>query len=505
MTSHVILKVVLLLLFVAFSTAPAAASIVAEWNEAALEEVRNGKMGPPVVARALAVAHTCMYDAWAMYDKRAIGTVLGDDLRRPKAQRTDANKAQAISFAAYRCLMNLFADPAQFPATAAAADARLTAFMISLGYNPADTSTDVTTPVGLGNGAAAAVIEDRRHDGSNQYGDLHPGAYSDYTGYAPVNLPLDFCLPTMAICPPFQVMDPLHWQPLIGPPELGSVTQVYIGPHWGLVRPFALRSADQFDHQIPDPQVFRNAKQYKKYADEVLKHSRELDATKKLIVEYWADGPASEFPPGHWGLFAQFVSARDSHTIDEDAKLFFAVHSASMDAGIVAWHVKRQFDSVRPITAIRYLYQGTMIMAFGGPGRPIELIPGEKWMPYNPGSNLSPAFASYISGHSTFSPASAVVLEKFTGSDYFGFSTVIPANFGRVEPGVPAVPTVVSYDTFSEAAEEAAVSRIYGGIHFSDDNDVGLKIGKKVGKVAWRKAQALFRGERHHHGHDDDD
>jgi hypothetical protein len=85
-------------------------TIVGVWNCAALAEVRLSKAlrnGPPVVARALAIAHTCMYDAWAAYDKHAVGTVLGGSLRRPKAERTHANKAKAISFAAYRCLTNL--------------------------------------------------------------------------------------------------------------------------------------------------------------------------------------------------------------------------------------------------------------------------------------------------------------------------------------------------------------------------------------------------------------
>jgi PAP2 superfamily len=115
-------------------------------------------------------------------------------------------------------------------------------------------------------------------------------------------------------------------------------------------------------------------------------------------------------------------------------------------------------------------------------------------MPYNPGSNLTPAFPSFISGHSTFSAASAVALEAFTGSDDFGFSTVIPAGFGRVEPGIPAVDTTFTYDTFSAAAEEAALSRLYGGIHFSEDNTTGLMLGERIGRQAWEKAQAYFDG-----------
>jgi hypothetical protein len=491
----------------------AAATIVTDWNNAALAEVRASKLGPPMVARALAIVHTCMYDAWAAYDEHAVGTTdLRGKRRRPAGERNDTKKAKAISFAAYRCLVNLFADSTLFPLTGAAAAVRLAAVMISHGYNPANHSTDTTTPAGIGNVAARAVIRARSGDGSNQYGDLHPGAYSDYTGYTPRNDAMAFCTPLrVEMCAPLplDIDDPNHWQPLIGPPELGSVTQKFVGPHWENVIPFALTSAQQFDNMAiaPPPDIFKDAQHYEQNVNEILQFSADLDAERKLIVEYWADGPASELPPGHWGLLAQSVSLRDNHSIDEDVKMFFAMHNASFDAGIVAWHFKRKYDGVRPITAIRYLKQGQTVLAFGGPGRPTENIPGEKWMPYNPGSNLTPAFPGYFSGHSTFSSASAEVLKLFTGSDDFGFSTVIPQCdvvyfgidfsrcFGRVEPGIPAVPTTISFATFSEAAQQAGLSRLYGGIHFSDDNTTGQVVGALLGQQAWHKAQTYFNGD----------
>jgi len=85
------------------------ATVVTDWNNAALAEVRASRLGPPIVARALAIAHTCMYDAWAQYDAQAVATtVLRGSLRQPASERNDTNKAKAISFAAYRCLVNLF-------------------------------------------------------------------------------------------------------------------------------------------------------------------------------------------------------------------------------------------------------------------------------------------------------------------------------------------------------------------------------------------------------------
>src|SRR5207253_861100 len=155
------------------------ATVVVDWNNAALTEVKASRLGPPIAARSLAIAHTCMYEAWVAYDSRAIGTVLGARLRRPASERTDANKAKAISYAAYRCLANLYP---------AGAVARLPAVMQSHGYDPTDLSTDVTTPQGIGNVAANAIINARLNDGSNQYGNLNPLnplPYSDYTDYKP--------------------------------------------------------------------------------------------------------------------------------------------------------------------------------------------------------------------------------------------------------------------------------------------------------------------------------
>src|SRR4030095_16421772 len=288
--------------------------------------------------------------------------------------------------------------------------------------------------------------------------------------------------------------------------------QTFIAPHWERVTPFALTSASQFDDvlTIPPPDYVKNSGRYQDDVTDMIQFSRSLGFQQKLIVEYWADGPASELPPGHWGLFAQFVSQRDNHTIDEDAKMFFAMHNASFDAGIVAWHIKRMYNGVRPITAVRFAKRGQTFSAWGGPGRPVEQVPGEKWSPYNPGTNLTPPFPGYFSGHSVFSRSSATVLSLFTGSDYFGFSTVLGPCFGKVElligspecnsalpqtwGGARGEPVTFSYATFDDAANEAGLSRLYGGIHFVDDNTTAQYVGYLIGVQAWSKALTFFDG-----------
>jgi len=158
------------------SVTSAWATVVSDWNAVALTEVRLSKSlrnGPPMVARALAIAHTCMYDAWAAYDEFAVATTdVTGTRRRPPEERTDANKATAISFAAYRCLRNLYPDGQAEDPPGSSSRVRLDAALASDGYDPNDPSN--VTPAGIGNIAAQAVIDARRYDGSNQYGDLTP-------------------------------------------------------------------------------------------------------------------------------------------------------------------------------------------------------------------------------------------------------------------------------------------------------------------------------------------
>src|SRR5262249_58137159 len=128
--------------------------------------VVRGRAGPgrapPMVARALAIGHTCIYDAWAAYDQKAVGTRLGRSLRRPPAERTLPNIQLAISCAAYRAACDLF------PGSVSSVFDPL---MQSLGYDPRDLSTDTSTPAGVGNVAARPVLDFRHRDGANQLGD----------------------------------------------------------------------------------------------------------------------------------------------------------------------------------------------------------------------------------------------------------------------------------------------------------------------------------------------
>src|ERR1051325_4044050 len=133
-----------------------------QWLEIALEtvareHVRNSPR-PTVSSRMFGIVVTSMYDAWAAYDEKAVGTQLGGKLRRPASERTEANKAKAIAYAVYRSLLYICPEDEQF----------ITEQMRKKGFDPKDKSTDTRTPQGVGNVAAAAVIEYPRHDRAHQ-------------------------------------------------------------------------------------------------------------------------------------------------------------------------------------------------------------------------------------------------------------------------------------------------------------------------------------------------
>jgi hypothetical protein len=443
-------------------------NLVLQWNEVALEAIRRSTLGPPMVARALAIVHTCMYDAWAAYDPVAHGTQLGDSLRRPHYEWTASARRQAVSVAAYRALVDLFPAQQQLFAN----------LMARLGYDPLDTSVDPATPTGVGDLACAAVLAFRHADGSNQLGDINSGPpYSDYTAYVPVNTPM-------------QLTDPNRWQPIT---FLDGRTPGFLAPHWGLVTSFALPP----DHSLrPEPPALYPEERYTRQAEELLHISADLTDHQKMISEYWADGPASELPPGHWNLLAQVVARRDGQSLDENVKLFFLLNSALFDASIAVWECKRFYDYVRPITAIRFLFAGQQVQAWGGPFRGTQTIDGKDWLPYQRGTFLTPPFPEYVSGHSTFSAAAAELLKRFTGSDRFGYAVVLPAGSSRIEPGAtPLHPIVLVWRTFTEAADEAGLSRRYGGIHFRDGDLQGRALGRRVAALVWHKGRRLFAGE----------
>jgi hypothetical protein len=443
----------------------AANGVVLQWNSSALQAVRNTRMAPPIVARALAITHTSIYDAWAAYDPVAVETRFGGSLRCPAIEQTAANKQEAISYAAYRVLVDLF--PTE--------RARLfDPLMRALGYDPLDISLDTSTAAGIGNTVAGALLDYRHYDGSNQL-----AAYADYTHYQPVNTAET-------------LNDPNRWQPVPIFNGTSFVVPKFLVPHWGRVTPFALNDGNIV--RPPMPAQYPHGS-YIAQANHILHLNAHLTDTEKMISEYWSDGPSSETPPGHWNLLAQWVSRRDQLALDRNVLLFFALNDAMLDASIAVWDCKRAYDSVRPISAIRFLYKGKKILAWAGPNQGSRVINGEDWIPYQPATFITPPFAEYVSGHSTFSAAGAEILRLFTGSSRFGASVTLPPYSSHIEPdSTPREPVTLSWATFSDAADQAGMSRRYGGIHFEDGDLQGRAMGRSIASIVWAKALIYMSG-----------
>lgn len=493
-----------------------------------LAAIRNGPPRPTVIARSLYLVHAAMYDAWTAYDPVALPLAAAPALRRPAEEHTEANKAEAISQAAYHLLV------AQFPAYEKNSQA-FSNLMAALGYEIVAEAEPIT-PAGIGLNAARATLAARENDGSNaanNYADITSAIYPEL--YNPVNS----ADPAATNGPGREGFNPNHWQPLRVPTgktldrqgypyaaadPTSYADQTFLTPHWGAVKPFALRRGDQF-RPPPPPQFgsealyidtfgrqMTNDEAYKAQFDQVLQFNAGLTDEQKCIAEYWADGPRSETPPGHWNALAHGISYRDHHTIDEDVKLYLALNGAVFDASIAAWDAKRAYDFIRPQSAIRHRYAGQWVQAWAGPNLGTQIIPGEQWRPYQSLTFVTPPFPEFISGHSTFSAAAAEVLSRFTGSNrFYDGVTVLPDDYnrdgvpdllgqhivpvnGNMFEDSPAEVIILRWETFQEAADEAGISRLYGGIHIQDADMHGRRMGQQIGAQAFELAEKYWTG-----------
>jgi membrane-associated phospholipid phosphatase len=219
---------------------------------------------------------------------------------------------------------------------------------------------------------------------------------------------------------------PGYWVPT--PP---AYVNAPLEPLAGTWRTWNIRSGSQFR---PGPPPSYGSAQFLAETTEVYNVSRDLTAEQKRIADYWADGAGTVTPPGHWNVIAIDLLETAGWSTLRQARLFATLNTAQADAFIACWDAKYTYWSLRPITAIRRLID-------------------ENWLSYIP----TPPFPSFVSGHSTTSGAASTVLAWF-----------FPDRAGELRA----------------MAEEAAISRLYGGIHFRSDNEAGLDLGRHVGEVA---------------------
>jgi hypothetical protein len=393
-------------------------SAARQWDEVALSAIRLDLPRPTVHARNLFHLSAAVYDAWAAYDTTATGVFVQEKIAASSVPDLEKARAEAVSHAAYAVLLDRYG-------TATGGDRASACFrslMSRLGYDASDISVTGSSPAALGNRIAARVIASGLADGANQQDN-----YADTTGFVAANQPLALSVPGNPLA------DVNHWQPLAfsvqqqgqnGTPIPGSV-QVYVGAQWREVRPFALvRPAGGGLYHQPDPAPVLGDDEVANLV-EVLQRQSELDTSStstidlspgflganslgandgtghvtnpitqapyasnvvplsdfgRVLAEYWADGPTSETPPGHWNLLANQVSdnpllvkrlcpsCATLAALEWDVKLYLALNGALHDAAITAWEIKRDSTTIRPISLVRYLA--------GQPSGGLPLTPG---------------------------------------------------------------------------------------------------------------------------------
>ncbi len=379
-------------------------SIARRWNEQAVGAIRRDLPRPIVHARNLYHVSAAMWDAWAAYDGTADGVFTSE---RQTAADVATARAEAISYASYGLLMQRY----QHATGGATSVACFRAFMAALGYDPDDTTATGDTPRALGNRIAQAIIAATLDDGSNEASN-----YADTTGYAAVNAPLVVDQPGVTL------VDPNHWQELnlaVAETQNGIVTaagvQTYVGSNWQLVTPFALaRPAPDQAYVDAGPAPTWDQPEMQAWIADLLGRSASLDDTDgttidispgaygnntlgandgagramnpatgapyasqtvlrgdfaRVMAEFWADGPKSETPPGHWFVIANSVADNPATTrqlfgagdpldpLAWDVHVYLALGGAVHDAAIAAWEQKRLYTALRPISTVRYLAQ----------------------------------------------------------------------------------------------------------------------------------------------------
>jgi hypothetical protein len=307
---------------------------------------------------------------------------------------------------------------ALFPTQQATLDTKLVAALATIPNGVSE-----NRGVALGERAADFILAARAGDGSTLAGSHTPGG------------------------------DPGDWQPT--PPANANP----LLPGWGDVTPFAMTDLSEFKiDNIPE----LTSAEYTAAFNEVKELGSATSATRTAdqtnIALFWANGGGTSTPAGHLNVLARVVAEAEGNTLSENARLLAMLNVALADAAILCWNIKFETALWRPVTAIR---------AAETDGNP-DTAADAAWLPLIG----TPPFPSYTSGHSSFSGAAASVLAEFFGSDNFSF--VLPSENPQIGNR--------SFTSFSQAAQESADSRLYGGIHWRFDNADGLSAGTALGQ-----------------------
>jgi hypothetical protein len=378
-----------------------AGSIARRWDEQALAAIRLDLPRPTVHARNLFHLSAAMWDVWAAYDPTAKGVYVREQRAAPDV---DGARRAAISYAAYDVLAHRYAPAIGGKRTIAC----LRAVMADLGYDPDDAHDTGDDPIAFGNRVGKTILAKTAGDGANEAAD-----YADPDPYVPVNPALVFDNPGAPL------KEPERWQPInlsVAATQNGIIlpsgVQTYIGSSWDGVTPFAMkRASTAVPWHDPGPTP-RLGAAMKDWLVEVVRKTSDVDPSDpttidvspgayghntlgandgkgwaknpvtgapyppqvvrradfaRVMAEFWADGPKSETPPGHWNVMANMVSDTPGFgrrlfgkgppldPLAWDVHVYLALNGAVHDAGITAWGLKRRTATVRPISLIRWM------------------------------------------------------------------------------------------------------------------------------------------------------
>lgn len=230
-------------------------------------------------------------------------------------------------------------------------------------------------------------------------------------------------------------------------------------PAWGQMRPFAMVTGAGAPPPPPPGYSEDPSSAFYAAALEVYETVNANTPETMAIARFWADaGPGTGTPPGHWVMILAQILRTHDLGLDVAAEALAKLGISQADAFICCWNAKYDWNVLRPVTYIQAQIDAGWLPPIG-----------------------TPPFPTYTSGHSTQSGAAAIVLEDVLGDIPFTDDT-------HAALGYPAR----SFSTFAEAAAEAAVSRLYGGIHYRFDNEAGLEVGEEIGRnvltsIAWRR------------------
>jgi hypothetical protein len=423
----------------------------------------------PLVFRYTMLITNAWFDAVAPYHPTAVG-VYSDLGRRPASESaTNENLNIAMLYASYRVLFSIAPDQA----------GRWQGMLLGVGLDPNDDSTDLTTPIGIGNAAGNAVVAARENDGMNQLGNeggcqYNCQPYADYTGYQPQNNA-------------YELTDPSHWQPNLVSNGNGTFTiQQFITPQLRQTDAYSYKNPNRYNAPFPKASQVQNEALYKAQADEVLAVSAALTDEQKMKAELFDNKIES------LGFSILFVNFAQQLTLMEFVQLDFVTNLAAFDTSIAIWNQKYKYDAVRPYSAIEYLYGDGPVIAWGGPGQEtVADLPASEWQSYLPVAN----HPEYPSASASFCAAHSQAARRYLGTDTLGWSIPVVQGASRVEPSVtPQTDIVLEFPTWSDFAHDCGISRLWGGVHFFASIPAGQDIGYEIGDVAYEYVQSFIDG-----------